>query len=203
MRGSAYRGVVIVQQDVTQGISIKFYNASRSLAGFATRRLLEQVGQMLSVMDVILALKRIPLFKHVPGEGLKRLSDFIQEKRVPRNELVFAEDDLGEEMYLVHEGRVSIYQHTDAGETELEVVEPGGYFGEFAIIDDQPRSASARATEEASLLVLHKNDFRAAVQDYPDIAFEVFREFTRRLRQADRRHRKLLEESRGLESARD
>ena len=151
---------------------------------------------MLSIMEVILALKRIPLFKQVPGEGLKRLTDFIQEKRVPSGELVFAEQELGDEMYLLHEGRVRIEQQLDDEPVLLKIVEPGGYFGELAIIDDQPRHASARAEQDSTLLVLHKNDFRTAVQDYPDIAFEVFREFTRRVRRAEHRYRKLLEKAR-------
>jgi len=64
----------------------------------------------------------------------------------------------------------------------------------MAIIDERPRSASARAEEESVLLVLHKNDFRAAIHDYPEIAFEVLKEFVRRLRDADLRIRRLAEE---------
>jgi CRP-like cAMP-binding protein len=153
---------------------------------------------MLSVMEVILALKSTPLFHNVPGEGLKRLSDFIQEKKARAGELIFREEDLGDEMYLVRSGRVRIHQELDSGPALIEKVEPGGYFGEMAIIDDLPRTASAEAEVDSSLLVLHKNDFRAAVQDYPDIAFEVFREFTRRLRRADRQYRDLLVEARRL-----
>jgi CRP/FNR family transcriptional regulator len=153
---------------------------------------------MLSVMEVILALKSTPLFHDVPGEGLKRLSDFIQEKKARGGEVIFREDDLGDEMYLVRSGQVSIQQELESGPALIEMVEPGGYFGEMAIIDDLPRNASATAEVDSSLLVLHKNDFRASVQDYPDIAFEVFREFTRRLRRADRRYRDLLIEARRL-----
>jgi CRP-like cAMP-binding protein len=153
---------------------------------------------MLSVMEVILALKSTPLFRNVPGEGLKRLSDFIQEKEVLAGELVFREEDLGDEMYLVRSGRVSIHQELGEGPALLETVEPGGYFGEMAIIDDLPRTATATAEVDTSLFVLHKNDFRTAVQDYPDIAFEIFREFTRRLRRSDKRYRELLLEARRL-----
>jgi CRP-like cAMP-binding protein len=153
---------------------------------------------MLSVMEVILALKSTPLFRNVPGEGLKRLSDFIQEKSVRAGEVVFREDDFGDEMYLVRSGQVSIHQDLGEGPSLVEAVGPGGYFGEMAIIDDLPRTATATADLETSLLVLHKNDFRAAVQDYPDIAFEIFREFTRRLRRSDRRYRDLLLEARRL-----
>ena len=153
---------------------------------------------MLSVMEVILALKSTPLFREVPGEGLKRLSDFIQEKTVRADEIVFNEQDLGDEMYLVREGRIRVLQDVAGQPTEVDVVTKGGHFGEMAIIDDMPRSASAIAQEDTSLLVLHKNDFRSAVQDYPDIAFEVFRELTRRLRQSDERYRTLLEQARRL-----
>lgn len=153
---------------------------------------------MISVMEVILALKGTPLFRDVPGEGLKRLSDFIQEKTVRAGELVFAEHDLGDEMYLVRSGRVSIQQDVAGERTTVDVVTTGGHFGEMAIIDDRPRSATAVAEEDTSLLVLHKNDFRSAVHDYPDIAFEVFRELTRRLRQSDNRYRELMEDARRL-----
>jgi CRP/FNR family cyclic AMP-dependent transcriptional regulator len=157
---------------------------------------------MLSVMEIILALKSTPLFREVPGEGLKRLSDFVQEKTVRANEVVFAEQDLGDEMYLVRSGRVSVLQDVGGEPTRVDVVTEGGHFGEMAIIDDSPRSATAVADEDSSLLVLHKNDFRSAVMDYPDIAFEVFRELTRRLRNSDARYRKLMEEARrhGLET---
>jgi CRP-like cAMP-binding protein len=153
---------------------------------------------MLSVMEVILALKSTPLFRNVPGEGLRRLSDFIQEKQAHSGEVIFREEDFGDEMYLVRSGQVSIHQELGEGPALVETIAPGGYFGEMAIIDDLPRTATATADVESGLLVLHKNDFRTAVQDYPDIAFEIFREFTRRLRRGDRRYRELLLEARRL-----
>ncbi len=153
---------------------------------------------MLSVMEVILALKSTPLFRSVPGEGLKRLSDFVHEKSALAGEIVFREGDFGDEMYLVRSGRVEIHQELGESPALIERVEPGGYFGEIAIIDDLPRTATATAEVDTSLLVLHKNDFRTAVQDYPDIAFEIFREFTRRLRRSDLRYRELLLEARRL-----
>lgn len=153
---------------------------------------------MLSVMEVILALKSTPLFQNVPGEGLKRLSDSIQEKTARAGDTIFREEDLGDEMYFVRTGEINILQELASGPVSLEKVGPGGYFGEMAIIDDLPRTASAIAELDSCLLVLHKSDFRAAVQDYPDIAFEIFREFTRRLRRADLRYREIVEQARRL-----
>jgi len=149
-------------------------------------------------MEVILALKGSPLFRDVPGEGLKRLSDFIQEKTVSPGEVIFNEQDLGDEMYFVHRGSIIVQKEIGGEKVVVETVDSGGHFGEWAIIDDKPRAASAIADAEANLLVLHKNDFRSAVQDYPDIAFEVFRELTTRLRDIDQRYRELAAEARRL-----
>ena len=149
---------------------------------------------MLSMMDLIIALKRIPLFASVHGEGLKRVAETIREMKLPAGELVFAEHDLGDEMYIVHSGRIVIFNETRGGENVLDSIRSGGYFGEMAIIDEQPRSASARSAEDSVLLVLHKNDFSIAVHDYPEIAFEVMKEFIRRLREADQRIRTLAGE---------
>lgn len=154
---------------------------------------------MLSVMDIIISLKRTPLFTNVQGEGLKRISDVVREKKVSSGELVFAEKDLGEEMYLVHSGKVLIYHDVRGIHDPLNVAEAGGYFGEMAIIDELPRSATARAEQDSVLLVLHRDDFRNAVLDYPEIAFAVFKEFSRRVREDDARIRSLVEELRRIQ----
>lgn len=154
---------------------------------------------MLSVMEIIIALKQVPLFADIHGEGLKRLSDVVREKPAAANEIIFAERDLGEEMYVVFRGRVLIYQELGGEPVKLDVIEAGGYFGDMAIIDEQPRSASARAEEDSILLVLHRDDFRNAVQDYPDISLAVFREFSRRLRRADDHIRSLVEQLRRIQ----
>lgn len=154
---------------------------------------------MLSVMEIIVSLKRIPLFADLRGEGLKRISDVVREKKVSTGEVVFAEKDLGEEMYLVHSGKVLVYHDVPARIEPLNVVEAGGFFGEMAIIDEEPRSAAARAEEDSILLVLHRDDFRNAVLDFPDIAFAVFKEFSRRVRADDARIRALAEELRRIQ----
>jgi len=149
---------------------------------------------MLSMMELIIALKGIPVFASVHGEGLKRIAETVREMKIPAGELIFAEHDLGDEMYIVHSGRVLIFHDAGGRENVLDSVRAGGYFGEMAIVDQQPRSASARTTEETVLLVLHKDDFHTSVHDYPEIAFEVMKELIRRLREADQRIRALAGE---------
>ena len=89
-----------------------------------------------AVEEIIIAAELISTPEHselgamnVHGEGLKRISDVVREKNVSAGELVFAEKDLGEEMYLVYNGRILIYQDLAGRHEKLESVGPGGYFG--------------------------------------------------------------------------
>ena len=74
------------------------------------------------------------------------------------------------------------------------------------LLDDETRHTFEFHVDDTmadtSLFVLHKTDFRSAVQDYPDIAFEILREFSRRLRLADRRHRELMDEANAVSTIR-
>ena len=142
-------------------------------------------------MELIVALKGISLFADVRGEGLKRISDVVHVMRVEPGEIIFSEHDRGDEMYMIHAGKVYLFSGDAASEKLLLMLDAGDYFGELAIIDDQPRSTSARAAESSTLLVLRKRDFRIAVLDYPDIAFTMFEEFARRLREASEQIRLL------------
>jgi CRP/FNR family transcriptional regulator len=152
---------------------------------------------MLTIMEVVIALRHVPLFASVQGEGLKRLADVVLEKKVAAGELIFAEHDLGEEVYLVHSGAIQIFQLVNGRELPIDMMRKGSYFGELAIIDELPRSASARALEDSVLLVLSKHEFRTAVQDYPDIALEALKELSRRLRNTDLQLRALAEQVEG------
>jgi CRP/FNR family cyclic AMP-dependent transcriptional regulator len=73
----------------------------------------------------------------------------------------------------------------DGREVILGVLGIGDHFGELALIDDQPRSAHVIATEDSSLLVLRREDFRRRVEDTPAVAWSLMQELSRRLRRAD------------------
>ncbi len=149
----------------------------------------------LSLMEVIIALRDIPLFAAVHGEALRRLADAVHQRTLRREEWVFTEGEAGEELFFVHSGGVEIVQSVGAGENVLEVVGPGGHFGEVALIDELPRSESARALEDSLLLSIGRGRMREAVLDHPDIAFAMMTALSRRLRATSDRVRALSERS--------
>ena len=147
------------------------------------------MSAVLSLMEVIIALRDIPLFAAVHGEGLRRLADAVHQRGLHGGEWVFTEGETGEELFFVRSGRVEIVQVVDDGENILEEVGPGDHFGEVALIDELPRAYSARAVEDSLLLSIGRSRMREAVHDHPDIAFAMMAALSRRLRAATGRVR--------------
>src|SRR6185295_6810516 len=131
-------------------------------------------------------LGTIPLFKGLAPHELQRFADVTREKAYPRGSVILFEDDPGDALFIVRVGRVKVVLVGDDGrEVILGVLGIGDHFGELALIDDQPRSAHVIATEDSSLLVLRREDFRRRVEETPAVAWALMQELSRRLRRAD------------------
>ena len=113
-------------------------------------------------------------------------------KEVAAGEFIFREDELGTEMYIVHEGQVEILENVGAELKRLAVMEKGDFFGEMSLLDDLPRNASARALTDAKLLRINGSMFVQMLRKEPEIAIRIMRKFSRRLRDADRMLKRAL-----------
>jgi CRP-like cAMP-binding protein len=104
-----------------------------------------------------------------------------------KSEIVFQEDSTGGEMYIVCSGRVKLCTRLgSAGETVLAILEPGEHFGEMALIDSSPRSATAVAEEDDTrLVVLDRAKFLYLVQQQPEFAFAMMETLSQRIREAN------------------
>lgn len=88
----------------------------------------------------------------------------------PRGALIFREGESGAFAYIVEAGRVEIVKGSATGDVVLAEVTPGGLFGEMAVIDSSPRSASARAADEVRVRELNRDAFLRHIQARPDLA---------------------------------
>jgi len=104
-----------------------------------------------------------------------------------KSEVVFEENSIGNEMFIVCSGKVKIYTEPKTGRrTVLAVLKPGQHFGEMALIDGTPRSATAVAMQDnTKLVVLDKAKFRYLVQQQPEFAFAMMETLCQRLREAN------------------
>lgn len=136
--------------------------------------------------EAVTRLRRIPLFAHLEGPELARIGGVTREKSYPRNSVILFEHDPGDALYMVLSGRVKVVLIGEDGrEVILSILKAGDFFGEMALIDDQPRSAHVIAMEDSDLLVLYRDDFRSCLRESSSIALGLLRALSRRLRRAD------------------
>ncbi len=137
------------------------------------------------------ALRDIGLFGGISDESLARLADDLPQLRVEPGKVVVAEGDLSTEMFVVIGGELEVAKRAMDGSTvRVAMLGPGDWFGEMAILDVQPRSASVRALAPSLLLSLSADQvdrllYRAAPKDYTLLVMNIARELSRRLRVAD------------------
>lgn len=129
-----------------------------------------------------------PVFK---STAKKPLGDYSVEYKP--EEYIFNEGDLGTEMYIIHEGRVAIFQNVGEERQQLAVFEKGDFFGEMSLLEDLPRTASAQALSEVKLLQINGATFSQMLRDHPEIAIRMMRKLSRRLRETDRLLRDAME----------
>jgi CRP/FNR family cyclic AMP-dependent transcriptional regulator len=121
------------------------------------------------------------------ADEMAGLSKFRQSYR--KSQIIFEEGSTGSEMYLIHSGRVLLSVRQDeTREVLLVVLNPGDFFGEMALVDDSPRSATASAVEDdTELIVMDRTRFLFMVRQQPEFALSLMHTLCRRLRDMDKR----------------
>lgn len=151
-------------------------------------------------MERLLVLRQVPLFAHMNLEQLEAIDRIVREAEYLAGEVIIREGDVGSELFLMIEGEVAIYKNYATSEQfELATLSGINYFGEMAILDDDTRSASVVARRDTRVLVLEGERLKELILQMPEIAFEIFRVLTRRIRSADRRLEQMARAARGEE----
>jgi CRP/FNR family transcriptional regulator, cyclic AMP receptor protein len=135
--------------------------------------------------DVAL-LADVELFEHVGAEDLARLAEFIDLCVLPAGETLFKTGEPGESLYLVRSGEVELFIKDTAGQKILlAIAGPGEVFGELALLDRGPRTATALALSDAELLELDRDDLLLLFQKSPQAALRLLAAMSHMTRKAD------------------
>jgi CRP/FNR family cyclic AMP-dependent transcriptional regulator len=114
------------------------------------------------------ALAAVPLFAGLDADGLAGLSRGMRVRRFRRGETVFHVGDPGDALFIVMAGSIKITLPADTGEEAiLATLRPGDFFGELALLDGAPRSATAVAIEPTETYVLSRDGFRDLIASEP------------------------------------
>ena len=140
-------------------------------------------------LSVITLLENVPLFSGVRREEeLASMARVAVMKNYGKHAAILREGEKSDALYIVASGKVKVVLSTDDGkEVILAIIGKGEFFGEMALIDEQPRSADVVAMEPSQLLVIGKSDFINCLAHNPQMAFRIMQGLIQRLRNADRK----------------
>lgn len=130
----------------------------------------------------------VPLFANLsPTDRMAICSAMIERSFVAGNIIVFEEDDESQTFFMIVSGSVHVTVLSSAGkQTILATLRRGEFFGEMAVLDGEPRSASVVAADSCILLMLYRKTFVEILQKYPKITIAMLVEMSRRLRKSNR-----------------
>ena len=122
-------------------------------------------------------LRAIPMFKYLSYKGLVKVMNITEPQKFSAGAAIFDEGSRGEELYLLLEGHVAI----EKGGKTLAELGPGSHFGEMAMVDKSPRSATARALDDVRLLVIQRQQFYDIMRRDPSMAVKLMWSFIQAL----------------------
>lgn len=133
-------------------------------------------------------LNDFPLFECLTEPELELLEKVAAVKTYPRNTIIFNAGDPSDSFYAIRKGRVSVGMNDEEGrEVILSILGEGDYFGEMALVDDEPRSATVITRQVTELLVISKTNFKRILENNPGISFNLLKGLQKRLREANRK----------------
>jgi sulfate permease, SulP family len=136
-----------------------------------------------------LSLDRVPLLRDLTSDQIGRLRAWLEPVAWPAGHVVFRHGDPGSSLYLVTRGRASVHLRDDDGGIRLATFAAGAVFGELALLDRGPRSATVTVDEDLTGFSLSETSFSALCQQQPDIAIKLLsalgRELSVRIRYAN------------------
>ena len=138
---------------------------------------------MIEARPPTAALSAMPLFRGLDGDALESIARGLRTRRFRRGEVIFHLGDPGDALFIVASGAVKITLPSETGdEAILATLRPGDFFGELALLDGAPRSATAAALEPTETLVLPRQRFRELIATEPVIRDALLASLARELR---------------------
>lgn len=129
-------------------------------------------------------LKRVALFSNLGDHSLADLAHQLRRRAFRKGTIIFHKDQAGDALYVIESGRIRIFLPTAGGEElTVDIAGPGDVFGELALLDGRPRSASAETLEDTVTFTLSRDEFQRYLVAAPQLAAALVELLSSRLRQ--------------------
>ena len=155
--------------------------------------------------ETAIAIRKVPIFESLSRKEIAAVEKLIHKREYSLNEDIFREKDPGGGMYIIMDGSVSIIKNQGgATEETLATLESGDFFGEIALLDESPRTATAISLQESSILGFYRTDLYELVDRRPKLAVKIIvnlaRVVSERLRHSNANAQQLREKVASLQN---
>jgi CRP/FNR family transcriptional regulator len=129
-------------------------------------------------------LKAIPLFSSLSNKELNEVLKYARKEKYKKYQILFEENDKGDEMYIILSGIVKIFKTDNLTKRTktISYLREGDFFGEMALLDVETRSASAQVIEDAEILILNGVHFQKFILQNPKVSLKIMKTLSSRLR---------------------
>lgn len=124
--------------------------------------------------SVIETLKNVPIFRELKNNDIREIERIIHHRQFKPQEVIFWEGEPGVGMYIIQNGEVGIFQGRDTeNEEELARLKNGDFFGEMALLNEEPRSATAVSLSNCHIIGLFRPDLFGLIERKPQFGVKV------------------------------
>jgi CRP-like cAMP-binding protein len=134
---------------------------------------------MLTSVQRLLLIQKVPIFRELRDDFLVRLAATMEELSFPAKHTIVKQGDEGRSLYILASGQVRVH----IGNRELVRLKKEDCFGEMAVLDAEPRSASVTTLEPCECLMLTQQQLYEAIEETPGVAVNIIRLLSRRIRE--------------------
>lgn len=136
------------------------------------------VINQFSVMQKVIILKQVSIFEGLPERYLVNIADIMVFSELEQDKLIFSKGEIGDRLYIVVDGTVRVHD----GEHKLTELGANSVFGEMAILDSEPRSASITTISRTSLFSIDSKSIKEVMSSYAEVSLGILRVLVQRLR---------------------
>ena len=131
-------------------------------------------------------LRKVPLFEDLDERSVAAIANAVVEQSYAAGQEILREGDSGVGAFIIRSGRVQVFQKRGGEQVKLGEFGPGDFFGEMALLDEFPRSATVKAVEPTTCVGLTRWHFHGILESHPQIALGILPVLTKRLRNCEK-----------------
>src|ERR1700694_5618922 len=130
-------------------------------------------------------IKKIDFFSGLDDKILNKISDACIARQFTKGETIVRQGEMGLGLYIIARGRVKVDAEQGGARTQVAELGPEQFFGDMALLDNKPRSATVTGIEDAECLLLTRDSFVRLMNKYPEIPIRLAKALAERLREAN------------------